>query len=138
MVDRAAFFSNMFSGNMALSSFQLVRGYSPSVMGIPKTIVTEDILQAHKEQVAARTLQILMNTRAPNALGQDMFKPGDAVWVFYKSTKQDEKVECLLATVVIAEEHFLVAKNAERGRLMRVAYEDVHIAPRSDLTKELL
>lgn len=40
IVSSAAFLFNLFSGNRLLSSFQLVRGYSPSVVGIPKSSPT--------------------------------------------------------------------------------------------------
>lgn len=93
IVARAAFLSNMFSDNRILSSFELVRGYSPSIMGIPHTIVTQELLNAHKEQVATRTLQRLMSSRALDALRKAMFNPGDDVWIFHRTTKQNEKVE---------------------------------------------
>ena len=40
ILKRATFLYNLFSGNKLLSSFELVRGYRPSVVGLPRTIVT--------------------------------------------------------------------------------------------------
>lgn len=138
LVSRAAFLSNMFSGNRTLSSFELVRGYSPSVVGIPKTVVTEELLQAHKEQVAVRTLQRLMTSHAPQVARPSLFNPGDPVWVCYNTSKQNEPVQWIKASVVDTEEHALVVRGSAKGRPMRVAYEDVRYAPRGPLTEELL
>lgn len=138
LVSRAAFLSNMFSGNKTLSSFELVRGYRPSVLGLPSSRVTQDILQAHKEQAALRSLQRLLHSRAPSILRKDVLKQSDPVWVFYKSSKQNEKVGWVSATGVKAEDNFLVAKRSDRGPPMRVGYEHIRLAPRGDLAKELL
>lgn len=138
LISRTAFLSNMFSGNKLLSSFELVRGYSPSVLGIPRTLVTNALLQAHREQIATRTIQRLMSSRAPHVVRPDMFNPGDPVWVFYRTTKQNEKVGWIQATVVRTEDHYLIARRSRRGPPMRIAYEDVRFAPRSSLTAELL
>lgn len=138
IVSRAAFLSNMFSGNRILSSFELVRGYSLAVIGIPKTMVSEAILVAHKEQVATRTLQRLLHSRAPDTVKKDLFNPGDPVWVFYNTSKQNERVEWIRAKVVSTEDHALVARRSARGPPMIVAYEDVRFAPRGELTTELL
>lgn len=48
LLSRVAFLSNLFSGNRLLSSFELARGYSPSVFGIPTRHVSKDLLQAHR------------------------------------------------------------------------------------------
>lgn len=38
-IARSCFLSNLFSGSKMMSSFQLARGYSPSILGIPASIV---------------------------------------------------------------------------------------------------
>lgn len=62
IIEKASFLSNMFSGNKLLSSFELVRGYQPSVLSLPRSIVNQEILDAHKEQVATRKLQRLLHS----------------------------------------------------------------------------
>lgn len=119
LVERASFLSNMFSGNKILSSFQLVRGYKPSVIGLPRSLVTEELLDAHKEQVATRKLQRLLHSRAHRHHQPDLFSPGDNVWVFYKTSKQNETVEWIAATVVAAHQHYLEVRRTARGRPTR-------------------
>lgn len=135
---RATFLSNMFSGSRLLSSFELVRGYSPAVLGLPKTVVSQKLINAHKEQVATRALQRLLHSRSHDSPTPDMFQPGADVWVFYNTSKQNEKTEWIKAKVVKAERHHLTARRSQRGPPMRVAYEDVRLAPRSTLAQELL
>ena len=47
LVSRATFICNLFSGSQTLSSFELASGYRLSLLGIPPTYVTQDILDAH-------------------------------------------------------------------------------------------
>ena len=138
LLKRGGFLSNMFSGNKLLSSFELVRGYRPSILGLPRTIVTEEILEAHKQQVATRKLQRLLNSKAHQSPQPQLFSPGDSVWVFYKTSKQNEDVEWISATVIAAHPHFLEVRRSSRGRSMRVAYEDVRFQPQSNLATELM
>ena len=138
IVHRATFLSNLFSGSRLLSSFELVRGYSPSVLGLPKTEVSEQLFQAHIEQTSTRALQRLIKSRVHETPPPHIFKPGAPVWICYNSSKQNEKSEWVLAKVVQAEQHFLLARKSTRGPPMRVAYEDVRIAPEGRLTQELM
>lgn len=103
-------------------------------MGIARTVFTKEPLHAHKEQTTTRTLQRLMNFSAPDVLQKFIFKPCDRVWVFYRSTNKNEKVEWIRKTVVRVEDHSLIAHRSQKGRSMHVSYEDVCFAPRGDLT----
>ena len=138
LLKRATFFSNMFSGSHILSSFELVRGYRPSVVGLPCNSVTQELLDAHKEQVATRKLQRLLKSRNHHCHQPDLFIAGDRVWVFYKTSKQNEAVEWIAATVVAAHPHYLEVRRTAHGRPMRVAYEDVRFKPQGLLATELL
>ena len=79
LLSRATFLSNMFSGPKTLSSFQLSKGYSPSILGMPSTKITNELLEAHKEQTAVRALQILLDTRNPRTVPQEHLQPGRTI-----------------------------------------------------------
>lgn len=79
IVARAIFMSNFFSGTRILSSFQLVPGYQPSILGIPATTVPSDLLDAHVEQVATRALQRALRSRSSRFEPQQAYKPGDTI-----------------------------------------------------------
>lgn len=138
LVARASFMCNFFSGNRILSSFELVRGYSPSIIGIPARTIPPEILQAHREQAAIRALQRLFQSRSPSLAGAEMFSPDTPVWVYYRTSKQNERNRWIMASVVEAQEHFVLARRSHKGPPMRVAYEDIRPAPQSALTTELL
>lgn len=143
IVARAVFMSNVFSGTRILSSFQLVRGYQPSILGIPATTVPTELLDAHVEQVATRAIQRAMRSRSCTFAPQKAYKPGKALWVWYATTKGNERDEWIKAQVVRTHQHYLEAKrifngNAARGPTMKPAYEDVRIAPTSPLAQELM
>lgn len=91
MVTRATFLSNMYSGSRIFSSFELVGRYQPSVLGIPPLIVPTELLEAHMEQAAARALQRAIYSRTPATPLSDIFKPNDCVWVWYATSKQNER-----------------------------------------------
>lgn len=134
---RATFLSNIFSGSRLLSSFELVRGYTPSVLGLPKSSVTPELLEAYKEQVATRALQRLLSVRAPSTIPPADLEPGTEVFYFYKSSKQSEPVEWRPGVVISAETH-LVRLRTPSGKTSSVAYEDLRLRPSSELSRYLM
>ena len=138
IVARAVFLSNMFSGSSKMSSFELAKGYTPSIIGIPSSRVTPELLQAHREQAATRALQKLLHTKNPSVLQSSILQPGDPVWVFYETSSKAKKREWVKSTVVKAEQHRVLARRSTKGPPMRVAYEDIRIAPSSQLTQDLM
>ena len=138
LIIRANFLSNLFSGSKVLSSFQLARGYSPSLLGLPRTLVTPDLLDAHREQVALRALQRLLKARKPNTVPTHVLQPGTPIWVFFDSSKQNETARWVSAKVVEAQQHMVLARRSSKGPPMKVAYEDLRLAPSGELTRELL
>lgn len=88
LVAKASFLTNLFHGNATLSSFQLARGYSPSILGMPNSDVSQELLDAHIESVAIRAIQKVMRSKVPNVQPHTSFKAGMRVWVFYQTSKQ--------------------------------------------------
>ena len=66
------------------------------------------------------------------------FKAGMKVWVFYKTSKQNERPRWVEARRVEAKEHVLKCRRRNKGLPMGVAYEHVRIAPQGELIGELL
>lgn len=138
LVSRASFLSNLFVGSNTLSAFQLARGYTPSVLGLPPTIVTQDILDAHCEQVALRAIQKLLRSRNNHTIPANILKPGTDVFVFYNTSSHSVRTEWIRAKVVEAKRDQVLCRRSNHGRAMGVAYEDIRIAPKGQLTEELL
>lgn len=110
VVTPAFFLSNFFSGSRIMSSFQLARGYQPSILGIPATLVSADLLTAHVEQSATSAIQKAMRSYAHAVPGQSGYKEGDIIWVWYKSPKgqRPQRVDTRSGTA-----HFTVLSGGE-------------------------
>lgn len=105
--------------------------------GIPASRVTRKMLDAYKEQAAARSLQRLLHSRSPQLQPRRMFHTGDLVWVYYLSSKQNENDEWIKGTVVSGEKDTPIARQSSRGTPRRVAYNAVRFEPNCPLTSEL-
>ena len=138
LIARASFLTNMFHGTATLSSFQLARGYSPSILGMPSSDVSQELLDAHIESVAIRAVQKVLRSKIPSVRPHTSFKAGMRVWIFFKTSKQNERPRWVEARVVEAQEHILKCRRSKKGSPMRIAYEHVRIAPEGELTRELM
>ncbi len=137
IVARASFVTNMFHGNSTLSSFQLARGYSPSFLGVPSSVVPEDILSAHKQTVASRALQKVLKSHDNGMPSHLTLKKGMKIWVYYNTSKQNDPVRWIGATVIESTPFFVRCRRAEKGPPMTVAHEHVRLAPQCELAQEL-
>lgn len=90
LVARASFFTNIFHGSAVLSSFQLARGYQPSILGIPSSLATSELLDVHTKLTASRALQKVLRSRVPTTHARNALPPGTQVWVFYNTSKQND------------------------------------------------
>ena len=138
ILSRATFISNYFSGSRILSSFELARGYSPSILGVPKSLVTTELLSAHKEQVAVRALQRLLRSRTPSTVAPSSIQIVETVLFYYRSTKQNEPDQWLEGTIQSTRPELVEIRRSNRGPACRVAYEDIRLLPQSPLTKRLM
>lgn len=100
--------------------------------------VTFELLEEHREQVATRALQALLPSRDNNIMKADLLIPGDLIWSWYNSSKQNEKNEWIATVVINAGQHYIEAKRSPNGRTMRTAYKDVRLRPQVVLTQELV
>lgn len=143
LVSRSTFLCNLFSGSQLLSSFQLARGYQPSLLGVPPTFVSQELLEAYTHQVATRALQRVVRSRSPNTPTPGMFGSGDMISVWYAKSKQNEDYKWIRATVFKTYRHFLEVRRLKdvracRGPTMKPAYEDVRVIPRNPLAQKLI
>lgn len=129
--------SNVFSGSKLLSSFELARGYSPSVLGIQPRMVSADLFQSAREQAATRAIQKLLKGRAPSTVPPSALPPGRSVLYFYRSSKASEPVGLRPGKVISSEAHRVHIFN-QSGAKCFVAYEDIRIRPDSPLVRQLM
>lgn len=137
LVARASFLTNMFHGNSILSSFQLARGYSPSILGIPNSRVTTEILNAYKRTSANRAIHRLLKSHDNHLIHPSSLPPGTKIWVYYNTSAQNDPTRWVRATVAEALPHFVKCRRSKKGPPMTVAYEDIRLVPDDQLAEEL-
>lgn len=137
LVARASFLCNIFHGSSILSSFQLARGYSPSLLGIPHSHVPPDLLNAHKSMTDTRALQKLMRSHDNHLVPFSALKSGSQIWVYYNTSKQNDPVRWVRATVVSTTPFYVRCRRSDRGPPMQVAYEHIRMVPEGELANEL-
>ena len=138
MVSRALFMTNMFHGSATLCAFQLSGGYAPSILGMASNAVSQGLLEAHLEAVAINAIQRVERSKVRNVEPHTSFAKGMRVWVNFKTSKQNERPRWIKARVIIATPYKLKGHRSKRGQPMRVAYEHVRIAPRGELSRDLM
>lgn len=136
IVARATYLSNILYGSKTLSSYELVRGYTPSICGLPQCPVKEELGVAHKEQQARRALKLLEKGRAPRTVASSALKRDDKVYYFKRGVKFGTWE---LGFVRGVDEHLVTISSSanHRGKPIRAAVEDIRKVPTSSLLREV-
>lgn len=138
LIARASLMKNMFHGNATLSAFQLAHGYVPSIAGVPDSLVSQELLDAHVEIMASRAIQRVLQSKQPNLLQREALSSGTKIWVYFNTSKQNDPERWLQATVVEAGEHQVKCRRSRRGPPMCVAYNHIRLVPTGELAQELM
>lgn len=93
IVARASFMTNIIFGRSKLHSLQLARGYMTSVVGLPKQVLTQDVLQTRIQVTGCRAIRKAFKTPMPSSGLQSIFETGDKIHFFYKSTNKSIDVD---------------------------------------------
>lgn len=121
-----------------MSAFQLSRGYTPSILGIPHKVVSQNMLEAHIEREAMRAFERIKHSNVSSPVCKEEVSLGMVILVFYKSSKQNDPDECIKATFQRADDHYVLCRRSQKGSPMSVAYEDVRMLPSGELKDELM
>lgn len=140
LLARSTFLSNCFAGSSTLSSFELSRGYTPSLIGHKKLYISEDLLTAHKQQAAVRALQRALRSRTPYTIQPHCLNNGDPVYYYFNTSSYAKKDEWRPGIIVETQGNFaLISQDPPTSaNPSKIAYEDLRIRPRSTLTAELM
>ncbi len=92
ILSKAMFLTNSLRGNTTLSSFELARGYSPSLAELPQTRTSKELLDAYKEKQAKRAITKMIRSRIPNVIKSAILKPKNSGLLLRKGEKA-RKVE---------------------------------------------
>jgi hypothetical protein len=85
MLQQANFLGNIDVGTGTLSSLQVFRGYQQPLLGMPPTVVTQDMLAAHQQLVAVRALSRLLRSKSFDPYSSTHLHVGQEVYVHAQS-----------------------------------------------------
>jgi hypothetical protein len=128
IVARGILCSNALLGNRICSSFELARGYSPAFGSLPQSVLHPGLVDAYHERTAARAIHRMLTAKNPYILHHLLLPPGTPVWTYLKDKKWHR---CLVAE---AKQNFVTVRRHAKGPAMALAYEDLRLAPRSDVS----
>lgn len=106
IISKGIFLSNVFSGSSLLSSFEMARGYSPSLYASGSRGIDPKLLKTNIQQTTIRALQRILGYRIPNTLTKAAIKSGDRVFYYFKSTKKNEPI--YWRTGVVSKVHYVL------------------------------
>lgn len=87
IISRATFLSNILFGGKVLGSFELAKGYTPGLVGLPQTDTSQELVRAHEEQSARRAIARIEKNRKPRTARPSDLKRGTEVYFFKKGPK---------------------------------------------------
>lgn len=135
---RASFITNLIRGSKTMCAFQLARGYMPSVLGIPKRVVSDELLQSHIERESVRALERILRSKAADTIDPLLLPTGTKVLIYHKSSKNNEPNEWVPARVVEAGEHIITCRRSDKGPPMNISHNDIRLMPEGELTDSLM
>ena len=68
ILSQETYLSNVLYGNKKLSSFEMVRGYTPFIARITQSKLSEEIIASHKEKISRRALILFKRSTTPHVL----------------------------------------------------------------------
>lgn len=87
------FITNILRGSKVLSTFELSRGYYPSIMGISRRKIPQKLLKAHTEREETREFERIVRSKAPDTIPSSQLLTGALILIYYHRYKQNEKDE---------------------------------------------
>lgn len=89
IIERALQLKNIIKASKILNAFQLARGYAPSIFGFPRTIIPQDLVDAHMDRESLRAAEIIMNAKTAETNNNSLPTTGRKELIYHKSSKQN-------------------------------------------------
>lgn len=132
VLSRATYLSNILYGSRTLSSFEMAKGYTPSIVGIPKSPLCNSLITDHQEQQAKRKLRKNKNMRDQKVLKKLDFSPNQVVYYFKKFSKFGSW-HFTFAPQETDHVVYFSASFEHQGHPTSATYEDVDVVPKTPL-----
>lgn len=128
----------MLHGSRTFRSFELERGYSPSIVDDPWTMVDGELLRANIQMAATRAVQKLIKSKNPRTVSEHVVKSEMNNYVWLVLLNQNVPAEWIVTTVFKALNHSVQCRRSNRGLPLNVSYDQVCIETSRKITRELL
>lgn len=117
---------------------ELVREYSPSIIGQQSSKITSEMKNICKEVNTKRAMQRLLKERQLNTILKSVLHPGDKIWLFYSPSPKTELITWIKLAAIEAEDHFETCTQFQKQPAMETAYEYARLVLNSLLAKQLM
>lgn len=118
IIARASLITHLFKRSKIINSFDLSRGYSLSIFSIPRTLVPQDLIEAHIERKSLRAVDIMMKSKTRQSICNTLLKTWTKVLIYHKSSKQNEPNQTVETTVEFMKEHIFAFRRRQKGPSM--------------------
>lgn len=105
-------------------------------MGVPSSVITTEMVDAHGAAMSTIGLQKSIGSRDQIIMPNSSFTEGDRVLVFFKTSTENERVRWIELRGVSAKQHGFKGGQTNCGPPMTVENEHIRIVP--NLAEELL
>lgn len=131
----AQFSSNILYGSKELSSFELVRGYTPNVDGTGMNWIPKELIAAHEEMEARRLLSRILKSK-PGHKVNDELMVGQIVLALVPGGKRPRGEWKVYTISQLRDEHSVVVGRGKRSRV--IAREDIRTIPRDEMAANVV
>lgn len=80
----------------------------------------------------------MLQSKQPTLVKRNALAAGTRIWVYFNTSKQNDPVRWIPATVVEAGKHLVKCRRSKKGPPISVAYTHIRVAPDGELAKEMI
>ena len=139
LLERANFLANLYVGNSVLSSFELFRGYLPSLVGMPTRFVSDADVEAHVQLSATRALSRMLRSKNFNPYIRPALSVGQIVYVHTRNRPGSARGSVGWAKHVVykLDDAFVSTRPVGRtkGIMNKTSYADVRVPPKNPIAQ---
>ncbi len=134
LLSKATFISNALYGNKTVSSFEMARGYTPSINGSKNIPISEHILNAWKELESRRMLSRVLKSR-PLSKRDKHVNVGENVLILVPGGERKRGKWIQACVTKIREDNSIECGTGKHKKI--IAREDYRTLPRNTLAKSV-
>lgn len=139
LLERANFLVNLILGDETLSSFQLLKGYQPSLVGMPTTSLAPENVQAHLQISSQRALSRMLRSKSFNPYTKPPLSVGQIILIHTQRQTGSARGSVGWAQhKVVRIDRDMVASRPlgrDKGKLNLTSFADVRVPPSNPIAQ---